>query len=105
MTEFNPRHFLWRQEGRVGIITLNRPQKKNPLTFESYAELRDLFRALADKNNHRALADTSNHGALADSSNSGSVAGKNDLRELAQGDDIRSIVLTGAGDNFCSGGD
>lgn len=41
-----PRHFQWWQEGRVGVIVLNRPERKNPLTFESYAELRDLFRAL-----------------------------------------------------------
>jgi enoyl-CoA hydratase/carnithine racemase len=41
-----PKHFLWRVEGKVGVITLNRPQRKNPLTFESYAELRDLFRSL-----------------------------------------------------------
>ncbi len=40
-------HFLWQQQGTVGVITLNRPERKNPLTFESYAELRDLFRALA----------------------------------------------------------
>ena len=39
-----PKHFLWRVEGKVGVITLNRPERKNPLTFESYAELRDLFR-------------------------------------------------------------
>ena len=38
-----PRHFLWRVDGKVGVITLNRPERKNPLTFESYAELRDLF--------------------------------------------------------------
>ena len=37
------KHFLWQVDGRVGVITLNRPEKKNPLTFESYAELRDLF--------------------------------------------------------------
>ncbi len=64
-----PRHFQWRQEGRVGVITLNRPERKNPLTFESYAELRDLFRALAGTK------------------------------------EVRAIVITGAGDNFCSGGD
>jgi len=71
MSEFAPRskHFLWRLEGRVGVITLNRPERKNPLTFDSYAELRDLFRA---------------------------------LREV---DAVRSIVLNGAGGNFCSGGD
>jgi enoyl-CoA hydratase/carnithine racemase len=46
MSQFPPRpkHFLWRQEALVGVITLNRPERKNPLTFESYAELRDLFR-------------------------------------------------------------
>ncbi len=43
---WTPRHFLWSLDGRVGTITLNRPERKNPLTFESYAELRDLFRAL-----------------------------------------------------------
>ena len=63
------RHFLWRTEGSVGVITLNRPERKNPLTFESYAELRDLF------------------------------------RELGNEKGIKSIVLTGAGGNFCSGGD
>jgi enoyl-CoA hydratase/carnithine racemase len=40
------RHFNWRVEERVGQITLARPERKNPLTFDSYAELRDLFRAL-----------------------------------------------------------
>ena len=87
MTEFNPQHFLWRREGRVGIITLNRPEKKNPLTFESYAELRDLFRALADKGNNRASADR------------GGSGGAGELEE------VKTIVLTGAGGNFCSGGD
>ena len=42
-----PKHFLWRTEGKVGVITLNRPERKNPLTFESYAELRDLFKGLS----------------------------------------------------------
>jgi enoyl-CoA hydratase/carnithine racemase len=40
-------HFLYAAEGGVATITLNRPEKKNPLTFESYTELRDLFRAMA----------------------------------------------------------
>jgi len=63
------RHFLWRVEGKVGVITLNRPEKKNPLTFESYAEMRDLF------------------------------------MQLKKEDQIKTIVVTGAGGNFCSGGD
>ena len=69
--DYPARHFGWAAsaDGRVATLTLNRPDKKNPLTFESYAELRDLF------------------------------------RDLAYASDVRAIVLTGAGDNFCSGGD
>lgn len=46
--DFAPRHFLWRvsADGKVGTVTLNRPERKNPLTFDAYAELRDLFRGL-----------------------------------------------------------
>ena len=43
---FSPEHFGWQFEGGVATVTLNRPDRKNPLTFESYAELRDTFRAL-----------------------------------------------------------
>ena len=67
--EFRPRHFRWEVRGEVAVITLDRPDKKNPLTFESYAELRDTFRALVDCA------------------------------------DVKAVVLTGAGGNFCSGGD
>ncbi len=61
--------FLWEVKDAVATITLNRPERKNPLTFDSYAELRDLFRA------------------------------------LQYATDVRAVVVTGAGDNFCSGGD
>ena len=63
------RHFAWSVAERVGTVTLNRPERKNPLTFESYAELRDLF------------------------------------GQLKYAQDVKAIVITGAGDNFCSGGD
>src|SRR5260221_9645419 len=53
--QFKPRHFQWRQDGRVGVVTLNRPERKNPLTFESYAELRDFFRALVAAKEIRAI--------------------------------------------------
>jgi enoyl-CoA hydratase/carnithine racemase len=46
MATLKPAHFLWRMDGAVAVIQLNRPDRKNPLTFESYAELRDAFRAL-----------------------------------------------------------
>ena len=68
-SEFRPQHFLWDFTEGVATITLNRPERKNPLTFESYAELRDTFRAL----NYT--------------------------------DDVKVVVVTGAGGNFCSGGD
>ena len=46
MAGLTPQHFLWQVEGRIATIRLNRPDRKNPLTFDSYAELRDTFRAL-----------------------------------------------------------
>ena len=55
MTIPAPRTFLWRLEDRVGYITLDRPERKNPLTFDSYAELRDLFRSLAESDDVRAV--------------------------------------------------
>jgi enoyl-CoA hydratase/carnithine racemase len=69
--DYSARHFGWAADadGGVATITLDRPEKKNPLTFDSYAELRDLF------------------------------------RNLVYASDVRAIVLTGAGGNFCSGGD
>ncbi len=66
---FKPQHFLWQTQGSVATVTLNRPERKNPLTLESYAELRDTF------------------------------------RDLVYADDIKTVVITGAGGNFCSGGD
>jgi len=46
MSGLKPKQFLWRMEGRVAVVQLDRPERKNPLTFDSYAELRDTFRAL-----------------------------------------------------------
>ena len=66
---YKAEHFAWSFEAGVGTITLNRPDRKNPLTFDSYGELRDLFRA------------------------------------LVYATDVKTIVVTGAGGNFCSGGD
>jgi enoyl-CoA hydratase/carnithine racemase len=45
--ELRPRHFGWEVADGVATVTLDRPERKNPLTFDSYAELRDTFRALA----------------------------------------------------------
>lgn len=62
-------HFLWEAREGVATVTLNRPERKNPLTFDSYAELRDLF------------------------------------GRLKYATDVHAVVVAGAGDNFCSGGD
>ena len=69
LADYRATHFQWRVADRVGTVTLNRPERKNPLTFASYAELRDLF------------------------------------ARLRYASDVKSIVIHGAGDNFCSGGD
>ncbi|MCF8882577.1 enoyl-CoA hydratase family protein [Erythrobacter sp. SN021] len=45
--QFSPEHFDWQFADGVATVTLDRPERKNPLTFESYAELRDTFRALS----------------------------------------------------------
>ena len=50
-----PKHFLWRTEGKVGVVTFNRPERKNPLTFESYAELRGFFHALRNETAIKAV--------------------------------------------------
>ncbi len=55
---FRPAQFLWSLDGRVATITLNRPEKKNPLTFESYAELRDTFHRLRTCDEVRAVVVT-----------------------------------------------
>jgi enoyl-CoA hydratase/carnithine racemase len=67
--ELRPSSFEWQVADRVATVTLSRPERKNPLTFESYAELRDTF------------------------------------RQLVYAQDVRAVVITGAGENFCSGGD
>ena len=66
---YQAQHFLWEVKDGVGTITLNRAERKNPLTFDSYAELRDLF------------------------------------HNLKWATDVKTVVVTGAGGNFCSGGD
>jgi enoyl-CoA hydratase/carnithine racemase len=53
--DYQARHFLWVLEDGVGTITLNRPERKNPLTFDSYAELRELFRALVHAKDCKAI--------------------------------------------------
>lgn len=62
MASLEPRYFRWQMQGRVAIIRLDRPKRKNPLTFDSYAELRDTFRALAYAEDVDAVVFASNGG-------------------------------------------
>ncbi|HBI28996.1 MAG TPA: enoyl-CoA hydratase family protein [Deltaproteobacteria bacterium] len=57
-----PKHFQWELDGPLATITLNRPERKNPLTFESYAELRDTFRDLAYAEDVQAVVFTGSGG-------------------------------------------
>ena len=57
-----PEHFIWRCQDGVGEVALDRPQRKNPLTFESYAELRDLFSSLRYADDVHAVVFRSNGG-------------------------------------------
>lgn len=62
MAGLKPRHFQWRAEGAIAVITLGRPERKNPLTFDSYAELRDTFRNLVYADDIHAVLLASNGG-------------------------------------------
>jgi enoyl-CoA hydratase/carnithine racemase len=63
MAEFKPQHFNWRIEtGGVAVISLPRPERKNPITFGSYAELRDTFRELVTASDVKAVVFGSNGG-------------------------------------------
>jgi enoyl-CoA hydratase/carnithine racemase len=55
LADYRAEHFLYEARDGVAVITLNRPERKNPLTFDSYAELRDLFRALAHADDVKAV--------------------------------------------------
>ena len=62
MAELRPQHFLWEVDDGVATVRLDRPERKNPLTFESYAELRDTFRTLADADDVDVVVIASNGG-------------------------------------------
>jgi enoyl-CoA hydratase/carnithine racemase len=59
---YRPAHFRWSLDAKVATITLDRPERKNPLTFESYAELRDTFRALVHADGVKAVVLTGSGG-------------------------------------------
>lgn len=60
--EYKAKHFDWTVQGKVATLTLNRPEKKNPLTFDSYGELRDLFQDMAYATDVKAVVITGTGG-------------------------------------------
>ncbi len=62
LADLKPKYFNWRMEKTVAVVSLLRPDRKNPLTFDSYAELRDMFRALVYADDVGAVVFTSNGG-------------------------------------------
>ncbi|PWJ85167.1 enoyl-CoA hydratase [Pseudaminobacter salicylatoxidans] len=62
MAGYVAKHFRWRVEDGIAVVTLDRPERKNPLTFDSYAELRDVFRALVYADDIKAVVFGSNGG-------------------------------------------
>jgi enoyl-CoA hydratase/carnithine racemase len=76
MRTFKPKHFNWRLDnGGVAVISLARPERKNPLTFDSYAELRDTFRA-------RAGTDGSDVKTVVFASNGGNFCSGGDVHDI-----------------------
>ncbi len=62
MADFKPKHFNWRAEEGIAIIKLNRPERKNPITFEAYEELGRTFRELSRADDIKAVVFGSNGG-------------------------------------------
>jgi enoyl-CoA hydratase/carnithine racemase len=90
---FSPDHFLWDFDDRVATVTLNRPEKKNPLTFESYAELRDLFRALVYADDVKAVVLTGAGGDFSSGGDVHEIIGP--LTKMAMPDLFRFTRMTG----------
>src|SRR5882757_3539637 len=77
-SDIKTQHIRWSVDGRVGTVTLDRPERKNPLTFESYGELRELFRLLTYVEDVKAVVLT---GACEDFSSGADEIGRASCRE------------------------
>lgn len=87
-------HFGWRATDRVAVITLNRPERKNPLTFASYAELRDLFERLRYADDVAAVVITGAGGNFSSGGDVHEIIGP--LVGLSAPDLLRFTRMTGA---------
>ncbi len=116
MAGYKAKHFRWRSEDGVAVITLDRPERKNPLTFDSYAELRDCFRALVYADDIKAVVFGSNGGNFCSGGDVHDIIGpllKKDMKGLLAftrmtGDLIKAMINCGkpiiaAVDGICVG--
>ncbi len=93
MTDRDPRHFRLNCSGGVATISLARPERKNPLTFESYAELRDWFRALPEDESIRAVVIAPNGGNFSSGGDVHDIIGP--LTDMNMKDLLRFTRMTG----------
>jgi enoyl-CoA hydratase/carnithine racemase len=119
MTELaglKPQHFLWEVKDRVAVVRLNRPERKNPLSFDSYAELRDTFRALVYATDVDVVVFASNQGNFCSGGDVHEIIGpltKMNMKELLAftrmtGDLVKAMIGCGkpiiaAVDGICVG--
>ena len=116
MKDLAPTHFSWEMDGRVAIVNLNRPERKNPLTFESYAELRDTFRQMVYADDVDAVVFASNGGNFCSGGDVHDIIGplvNMDMKELLAftrmtGDLVKAMIHCGkpiisAVDGVCVG--
>ena len=116
MANITPKHFNWRMEGDVAVISLDRPDRKNPLTFDSYAELRDTFRDLVYAEDVKAVVFGSNGGNFCSGGDVHDIIGPlidKDMKGLLEftrmtGDLVKAIIGCGkpviaAVDGVCVG--
>src|SRR5258706_10636105 len=96
VSEYHAQHFLWEvseANPKVATITLNRPAKKNPLTFESYAELRDLLRKLVYADSIKVVVLTGAGGNFSSGGDVHEIIGP--LTEMAMPDLLAFTRMTG----------
>ncbi|ARJ65290.1 enoyl-CoA hydratase [Magnetospirillum sp. ME-1] len=114
--EYKAKHFDWTVDGKVATLTLNRPDKKNPLTFDSYGELRDLFENLVYADDVKAVIVTGSGGNFCSGGDVHEIIGpltKMDMPELLEftrmtGDAVRAMrnapqPIIAAIDGVCAG--
>jgi len=103
LSQFKPEHFNWEVSDNIATLSLNRPERKNPLTFESYAQMRDLFRDLAYSDNIDVVVIRANGGNFCSGGDVHEIIGPlvdMDMKQLLQftrmtGDLVKAMLACG----------